>query len=913
MEGSRLIGREVELSQLTTALREAPERGGAVLVSGAPGIGKTSLLNAAAAHARGLGYKVIAVTGLECEAQLPYAGLQQLLQTIMASAGKLPDPQKAALLTALGIQSASAPEMFLVALATLNLIDEVAADQPIVLIADDVQWLDDPTGSVLTFIARRLESTRILLVIGLRDGFDTPLRSAQLPEIRVGPLSDMAARELVDAVAPDLEHQTRRRILAQALGNPLALVELPRALREETVQPTDHDGLPLTDRLERTFSAQAKRLPQSTQSVLLLAALDDEPSLGEVLAAARIQSGEEVTVDVLGPALDSGLISIAAANVHFRHPLIRSAVEQAATPPQRRAAHGALAQVVADPDRRPRHRAASVTGTDEEAAADLEGTAARAQERGAPTIALRALELAASLTPEGSVRARRLLAAAEIAFQLGEPLAVGRHLDAAARLDLSPHDVARMTWLREIFHDGVPGDPHAVAKLVAVARDAAAQGDRNLAFDLLQGAALRCWWTDPGMVAKALVIEAVAQIAGDEPDPRALEILSLAAPVDAADRISRGVREAAALYDGDASRTQLLAFAAYAAGDIDQSIVLMDRAAPMLRSQARLGLLAQLLTVRGHAGINTGQFGQATRELEEGNRLAVETGQPIWIAIGQVGRAMLLGLRGEERQANQLLAETAEPIIALRLSLVLAQIELARGMTAFTAGRHSEAFDHFALMFDLDGTAYHEVVAHGAAPYAIHSAVSAGRPEEARRVMSLLEALGNRTPAALVHIGIRFGRAVLADDSEAESLYELALNAEPRWPFDYARLQMAFGAWLRRQRRITESRPHLRAARDTFEALGVHSWADRARAELRASGERIAETTRAPSQPLSPQEMQIAQMAATGLSSREIADRLFLSHRTVGAHLYRVFPKLGIASRSELPRALASTEPALTS
>ncbi len=913
MEGSRLIGREVELSQLTTALREAPERGGAVLVSGAPGIGKTSLLNAAAAHARGLGYKVIAVTGLECEAQLPYAGLQQLLQTIMASAGKLPDPQKAALLTALGIQSASAPEMFLVALATLNLIDEVAADQPIVVIADDVQWLDDPTGSVLTFIARRLESTRILLVIGLRDGFDTPLRSAQLPEIRVGPLSDMAARELVDAVAPDLEHQTRRRILAQALGNPLALVELPRALREETVQPTDHDGLPLTDRLERTFSAQAKRLPQSTQSVLLLAALDDEPSLGEVLAAARIQSGEEVTVDVLGPALDSGLISIAAANVHFRHPLIRSAVEQAATPPQRRAAHGALAQVVADPDRRPRHRAASVTGTDEEAAADLEGTAARAQERGAPTIALRALELAASLTPEGSVRARRLLAAAEIAFQLGEPLAVGRHLDAAARLDLSPHDVARMTWLREIFHDGVPGDPHAVAKLVAVARDAAAQGDRNLAFDLLQGAALRCWWTDPGMVAKALVIEAVAQIAGDEPDPRALEILSLAAPVDAADRISRGVREAAALYDGDASRTQLLAFAAYAAGDIDQSIVLMDRAAPMLRSQARLGLLAQLLTVRGHAGINTGQFGQATRELEEGNRLAVETGQPIWIAIGQVGRAMLLGLRGEERQANQLLAETAEPIIALRLSLVLAQIELARGMTAFTAGRHSEAFDHFALMFDLDGTAYHEVVAHGAAPYAIHSAVSAGRPEEARRVMSLLEALGNRTPAALVHIGIRFGRAVLADDSEAESLYELALNAEPRWPFDYARLQMAFGAWLRRQRRITESRPHLRAARDTFEALGVHSWADRARAELRASGERIAETTRAPSQPLSPQEMQIAQMAATGLSNREIADRLFLSHRTVGAHLYRVFPKLGIASRSELPRALASTEPALTS
>jgi DNA-binding CsgD family transcriptional regulator len=644
----------------------------------------------------------------------------------------------------------------------------------------------------------------------------------------------------------------------------------------------------------------------------LIIAIDKDPTVSDVLGATRKQVGKEVTLDVLQPAVDARLISVAGSRVRYRHPLMRSALDQAATAGQRRNAHLALAEVIADPDRRAWHRAKAVLGEDEGAAADLETTAGRAQDRGAPATALGALELAASLTPHGPDRARRLLAAAELAFQLGDPPAVGRLLDSAARLELSPHDVARMTWLREIFHDGAPGDPHAVAKLVAAARDAASEGDRNLALDLLQGAALRCWWADPGVVAKALVIEAVAQIAGNEPDPRALEILSLAAPVDAADRISIGVREAAVLDDGDASRTQLLAFAAYAAGDIDQSIALMDRAAPMLRSQARLGLLAQLLTVRGHAGINTGQFGQATRALEEGNRLAVETGQPIWIAIGHVGRAFLLALRGEERQANQILTEIAEPIIAMRLSLVLAQIQLAHGLIGFTAGRHSEAFDHFVRMFDPDDAAYHELVVQGAAPYVIHSAVSAGRREEARRMMSLLEALGKRTPATLVHLGIRFGRAVLADDSEAESLYELALSAEPRWPFDHARLQMAFGAWLRRQRRITESRPHLRAARDTFEALGMHPWADKARAELRASGERIAEATRAPSQPLSPQEMQIAQMAASGLSNREIADRLFLSHRTVGAHLYRVFPKLGIASRSELTRALASTEPALT-
>jgi DNA-binding CsgD family transcriptional regulator len=204
------------------------------------------------------------------------------------------------------------------------------------------------------------------------------------------------------------------------------------------------------------------------------------------------------------------------------------------------------------------------------------------------------------------------------------------------------------------------------------------------------------------------------------------------------------------------------------------------------------------------------------------------------------------------------------------------------------------------------------VVAIAAAPYVIECAVRAGRNDEARRMMSVLEDLGKRTPAALVHVGLRFARPLLAKDLEAQDLYESALSAEPRWPFDFARLEMSYGGWLRRQRRITESRPHLRTARDMFEALGVQPWADKSRAELRASGERIDEAVRAPNQPLSAQELQIAQMAASGLSNREIADRLFLSHRTVGAHLYRVFPKLGIVSRSELARALASVEPALT-
>jgi DNA-binding CsgD family transcriptional regulator len=907
-----LIGRDAEIAQLEAALAGAAEHGAALLVIGEAGIGKTSLLDTAVNQARNRGHRVLAVTGLESEAQLPYAGLHQLLQPVLESAGSLPVPQRSALLTALGMRAGTPPEMFLVALAALNLIDGAGDESPLVLVADDAQWLDPPTTSVLTFIARRLESTHILVVIALREGFRSPVLSAQVPDIRIGPLSEAAARELLGAVAPELDHQTRRLVLEEALGNPLALLELPRAFRHQGTDGREGAlrSLPLTERLERTFSAQAARLPADTQTALLFAALDKDPSVSDVLSATRRRVEAEITVDVFEPALEQNLIAITGSTVRFRHPLIRSALDQSATAAQRRNAHLVLAEVAADPDRRAWHRAKSVLGADESAARDLEAVAVRAQDRGATSTALGALELAASLTPDESPRAGRLLAAAELAFQLGDRPAVGRLLDAATTLQLTTHDVARMTWLREIFNDGAPGDPDAVARLVGVARDVAVGGDSNLSLNLLQAAALRCWWADPGAKAKTLVAEAVAQIADDDLDPRALEILALTAPIDAAS-IGTRVREAARIDDGDPSRTQLLAFAAYAAGDLAQSIELMDRASPTLRAQGRLGLLAQLLVVRGWAGLNTGQFSDAIRALEEGNGLAIETGQPIWIAISRIGRAVLLGLQGDELAAEKLIAP-GDDSSTLRLSLVLAKGEFARGVIAMTAGRQSDAVDHFLRMFLPDGPAFHGLVAHAAAPLVIECAVRAGRLDDARRLMDRLETMAERTTAPLVQIGVRLGRALLANESEAENLYEKALNTDPKWPFHYARLEMAFGAWLRRQRRITESRPYLRSARDAFDALGLQPWADKARAELRASGERNAEPAPKMRQPLTPQELQIAQMAAAGLSNREIADRLFLSHRTVGAHLYRVFPKLGIVSRSELARALGSIEPALT-
>ena len=437
MDTSRLVGRDAELAQFDKALAEATKHGGALLVTGAAGIGKTSLLDVATSDARSRGYKVLTVTGLESEVDLPFAGLHQLLQPVLPSAGALPSPQKNALLTALGMRAGAPPEVFLVGLATLSLIDEVADERPLVVVADDFQWLDGATSSVLSFVARRLESTHILLIVGLREAYQTALRSGQLPEIHVEPLSDTASADLLVSVAPDLDLQTRRLILDEALGNPLALLELPRAFR---LQGTDgREGalrsIPLTDRLEQTFSAQAGQLPKLTQAALLLIALDKDPTVSDVLEATRKQEGEEATVDVLQPALDAGLISFAGPRVRYRHPLMRSALDQAATAGQRRNAHLAFAEVIADPDRRAWHRAKAVLGEDEGAAADLEITAGRAQDRGAPATALGALELAASLTPHGPDRARRLLAAAELAFQLGDPPAVARLLDSAARLD----------------------------------------------------------------------------------------------------------------------------------------------------------------------------------------------------------------------------------------------------------------------------------------------------------------------------------------------------------------------------------------------------------------------------------------------------------------------------------------------
>jgi len=905
-----LIGRESEVVQLRGRLDAASEHGAVVLIRGAAGIGKTSLMGAAVADARSRGFRVLTMTGIGSEADLPYAGLHQLLQPVIAHLENLPPHQKSALKTALGMMAGEVPEIFLVALAALNVVEDVAGERPIVIAADDIQWLDGPTTAVLTFIARRVEPTNVLVLAAIRNGNYSLLVTARVPELRLNALGETASQKLLDAVAPGLTREIRQRVLEKSEGNPLALIELPRALDQP--RPGTEGSLPLTDRLERAFSAQAESLPSTTQTALLIASLDEAPTLSEVLAAARQLLKTDIDVDVLAPAFDAGLIALDDNRVRFRHPLIRSALQQTAPPAQRRDAHRVMAEAIADPDRRAWHRAASVLGADDDAATELEAAAARAQGRGATSIAVRALELAANLTSGTSIRVRRLLAAAEMGLELGQPTTVGRLLDGAAKLQLSPNDQARMTWLREIFNEVVPADPGAVARLVKVARAMAATGDRQLALNLLRVAALRCWYVDPGRAALESLVQAIDEVDTSESDVQAVEILSYASPIDAGERVVNRVARASLADDADPMQMLQLGTAARAVGDPERAIALFKRAAPGLRAEGKLGLLAGLLDNRSRAEIEVGQFKDAARDAEEAYGLLVETEQPVRLIHCKSVMALLAGIRGEEPLAERLNADAEAAGLAIPLRAVLAAVELGRGLTAMTANRHSDAFDHFARIFDPQDVAFSEVIWCPAAGYVIECGVRAGRLEEARQIMIRLEALGMRTPYTVLHVGLRYGRAALADESAAETLYEIALNTDPKWPFDYARLQMSYGRRLRRQRRIVESRPFLRTARDMFEALGVRPWADMARAELRASGERVSGPAKASQQALSPQELQVAQMAASGLSNREIGDRLFLSHRTVGAHLYRIYPRLGIASRSELARALAALEPTLS-
>ncbi|HXT91097.1 MAG TPA: AAA family ATPase [Trebonia sp.] len=918
-----MLGRDKELAALSVLIDKVSENGTATAVLGEAGIGKTSLLRAVADYGEAAGLLVLRTEGVEAEAQLPFACLHQLLWPVLDGAARLSEPQRQALAAAFGDGAAGRPEPFMIALATLNLLAEAAARRPVLIVADDVQWLDSPTHDVLTFIARRITSDPIVLVGTVRKGYQLAFTSAGLAAVDLGGLDDEAARAVLATQGEGLSYAATERILREAAGNPLALVELPLAVRATAEAGLDlaPHVLPLTARLERAFAARVADLPQPARDAVLAAAVNDSDDLPEILAGASALAGQDVDIDALEAAASAGLISFDRLRVRFRHPLVRSGILQAETVSRSHAAHAALSQVVEASYRRTWHRAQSVSGQDDTIADDLEDLHNVALRRGSATEAIWALERSAQLTTDSARRGRRLLLAAEHAFGLGRADLVDQLLGKAARTSLSRLDRARMEWLREIFNDGVPGDAGRVLELCGIAVESAAAGELDLALNLLLGAALRCWWADTGPAARARVADVVDSLAGVADDPRYVAALAVAEPMLRGEQVLRILDDVVIENVSDPAALWLLGMAAHAVGDPVHAVDFLGRAEIRLRQQGRLGLLSQVLVMQTIDHLELGDWDRALASIEEGRRLAQETGQPIWDTGSLSVQCLVLGLRGRAEETLTMAAKAERAAGGRRLGDVLACVQVARGYALINLGAYDQAYEELRRAFDPDDPAFHATDRFHGIMFLAEAALHAGRTDEARTVIARLAADAALTPSPTLHRHLSYAQVVLAPDDEAEELFDAALRADlVRWPWLRARIELAYGSWLRRQRRAAQARQPLRSALTTFDIIGAARWAEQTRTELRAAGERTGaqapaqqrEDAHAALSALSAQELQIARMVAEGMSNREIGERLYLSPRTIGSHLYRIFPKLDVTSRTQLaaiPGILMAQQP----
>ena len=487
-----LVGRERELSVLRGLIDERGSVGSSLLVCGEAGIGKSSLLNAVDEIAVERGMRVLKAGGVESEMELPFAGLHQLLNPVLPSIEHLPEPQRMALEAAFGLAEGPARSPFLTALGALTLLsDSAGGGEGLLILIEDAQWLDRPTADVIAFVARRLASDPIVLLASLRDGYESPLRSS-LTELRVERLDQGSAELLVDDAAPGLPIGARTRTLAASVGNPLAIVELSALFRRRDATSGIRDlvdlddGPPLTARLEHAFAARVANLPHGTRVLLGVAASDDVGALSEILGATSRLVEAATPTELLGPAIEAGLVSVNAIEISFRHPLVRSAIYQSMPIEQRHAAHRELASVLpGDPDRRAWHLAAAAFGPDEDAVRELEAAAARAERRGGLAVAITGLSRAARLTADRPKRAELLLRAAELAYELGRPDLVATMLDASDASAMGPLELARRAWIREITDARSIPDDDAVRALVKVAADAGEAGGHDLALRVL--------------------------------------------------------------------------------------------------------------------------------------------------------------------------------------------------------------------------------------------------------------------------------------------------------------------------------------------------------------------------------------------------------------------------------------------
>jgi DNA-binding CsgD family transcriptional regulator len=883
------------------------------VLRGEAGIGKTALLEHLVDRAAGC--RVARAAGVESESELAYASLHQLCGPYLDRAAALPAPQRTALDITFGRQSGSRPDRFLLGLAVLSLLCCVAEEEPLVCVVDDAQWLDQASAQALEFVARRLGAEPVAMVFAVRDP-EGEARLAGLPELVVQPLGGSDAAALLESAVPwPLDPRVRERVLAEAHGNPHALLELPRRLTatELAFGGTGANGrTSIVDRLEQGFVRQLALLPEQARRLLLTAAA--EP-VGDVAVLCRAARHLGIGPDGASEAEAAGLIEL-GDHVRFRHPLVRSAAYRSATPAERREVHSALAEVTdpdADPDRRAWHRARAVVGTDETVAAELARAADRALSSGGLAAAAAFLDTAATLTPDPARRARRSLDAAEAKATAGafeeasSVLAVARAgpLDAAgrARTDLLQAQIAYNSSLRD---DAVP-------LLLAAARR----------LEGLDGRSSRETYLDAVAVAVSSGRLAPGPAAGIRHVAGAVRATRLPELPGRSDLLLQGI---AVLYtDGYGASAPLLRRAVRAFGREDLTLDdafhgawLAAVAAADQWDDVHWDVLPRgLLDVVRRAGalhpLRLALTNRAVFEIHSGDLVAAESllAERQWIGevagpeprLTTMPEAWLAAVRGQDALATLLIEDTLSEAAARGLGATVTMLLAARALLANGRGRYDDALAAAR-------EAAVDPVELGPSKWALAELVEAGvRGGHGDLAAAAFGQLAGMTTASGTDLalGIEAGaRALLAGDDVADELYIEAIErlGHTRMRVDHARAQLRYGEWLRRRGRRVDARVQLRTAHDALAAMGVEAFADRARRELVATGESVRRRTVETHGELTPQEAHIAGLAADGLTNPEIAAQLYLSPRTVEWHLRKVFTKRGVSTRRQLRRSL---------
>jgi DNA-binding CsgD family transcriptional regulator len=898
-----LRGRRDECAVLDRLLDGARAgQSGALVLEGEAGVGKTALLDYAIDTASDL--TVLRAVGVESEMELAFAALHQLCAPALDRLERLPAPQRDALLTTFGLHAAPVPSRFLVGLAVLSLLSEVADGRPLVCVVDDAQWLDRASAQCVAFVARRLLAESVVMLFAAREQGEL---FTGLPELMVEGLRAADARSLLASVIPGrLDERVADELLAETRGNPLALLELPRGL--SAAQLAGGFGLPgalsLSGRIEESFVNRLEVLPADTQRLVLAAAADP---LGDTALLGRAAERLGITSAVLEPAESAGLLEI-DARVRFRHPLVRSAIYRAAAPNDRRRVHRALGEATdarVDPDRRAWHLAEAATGPDEDVAAELERAADRAQARGGLAAAAAFRERSALLTCDSDRRVQRLLAAAGAKRDSG---ALDAALGLVAEVEAGPLDEL--------------GRAHAELLRGRIALEQRRGGDAG---HLLTSAARRLEPLDPELArdaylealggamvgdleipigAQALAEAARAARSGPAP-PRAADVLLDAFATRltdgyaaAAPALARGLELllASDVTDEDVGRSLSLvsnrasAIVALELWDVEAFHLLASRRVQLARDAGALVHLRFALSVLARSQLLAGEVTAATSTIDDAQLIAEASGN-----LPLVNAPMILAAwRGQEERASELIKATAEEAAAHRwTSNAYARSVLYNGL-----GRHDAARDAAREVFQDD------LVGRG--PLLVPElAEAASRTGDTALLDAAMEWLSGRTRVVssdwVLGVKARVG-ALLSEGEAADRLYHDSIGhlSGHRVRLDLARTHLLYGEWLRRERRRLDAREQLRTAFEMFTGMGTGAFAARAERELLATGLRVRRRTAETRDDLTPQETQIARLAGEGLSNADIGAQLFISQHTVAYHLRKVFSKLGITSRSQL-------------